>query len=131
MRRFDLSIASPPRSGIARISVDQKLVYTPDSGFFGADATTYRIRDADGDADLGDVIIDVQPPAPMPTPPTQTTPQTQTPNQPAEQNSSSLGPVSLGWLVLLRLLLTRRLRFGSRDSGQQCVRFPVFPLRPG
>jgi uncharacterized repeat protein (TIGR01451 family) len=57
----DLQIISQPSNGTASVTSDNKLVYTPDDGFFGVDQLTYKVCDSLGNCDTAEVTIEVKP----------------------------------------------------------------------
>lgn len=53
-------LADGPEHGTLTLNPDGSFVYTPDSGFFGADSFTYRASDGDLESELVTVTINVQ-----------------------------------------------------------------------
>jgi hypothetical protein len=54
-----VSLIAKPASGTASVQSDNKVVYTPASGFSGTDSFTYAVTDADGDVATATVSIQV------------------------------------------------------------------------
>lgn len=53
------SLASSPSNGVATVSDDGTLIYTPNGGFSGTDSLTYTVVDTDGDQSSATVSITV------------------------------------------------------------------------
>ncbi|MEX2188277.1 MAG: Ig-like domain-containing protein [Pirellulales bacterium] len=59
------ALVSPPAHGTLEFSADGGFVYTPNAGFVGADAFTYRASDGTRQSAVATVVINVTPPASM------------------------------------------------------------------
>ena len=64
---FTVSITAQPTHGVAVVAEGNKLVYTPEAGYYGADRFSYTVTDQGGLSVSGSalVVINVSPPLPV------------------------------------------------------------------
>ncbi len=55
-----VSVSGPPSNGLAQVQSDNRVLYAPQTGYYGSDSFTYSVTDADGDRAMSSVTIHVE-----------------------------------------------------------------------